>query len=429
MLRPTRALAPFVAATLLAFGATARGQAGGGGAAGGGPAGAGGAGGGASGANGTGGTNAPAQATDTIAPHDDPLKPYFDAKKRFEDRTGTRVSLNVDLTNQQSLAGPDFLNRSVARYDLGIHQRLWTGAQADLDIRGGWGDGPDAAPDLLNTVNTNQYARTDSDAFILHLWVEQKLFDDQLTLRGGKMDLGDWMDTNRYGTYNFVGYSFAHNSSIPLPGNPLAGMVTFAPKSVPWMYVSAGAANAAQSSYRAGFEELAEGRTALFTLAELGIKTDFNGRQGNYRFEAWYDGRDLPSINGSDPDDDGRAGFAVSFDQEVAKNVGLFFRYGIGGQHEFTPREYYSFGVDLLGPIPGRPRDDLAVGVVVNLFDDERDDVVTRASDNEAYLEAYYNYWVSDAMQIQPMLQVVTNPGGVSRSTEVLVGVHVALRF
>lgn len=402
-------------ACCLAFASFSFGQA-----AGGGPAGA---------AGGAPGAAAPSEPVQTAAPPEDPMKPYFDRKKEIEEKYGLRIGLNVDLTMQQSLGGPDFVNRSVARYDFGINQRLWTGAVADLVVRGGWGDGPDAAPDLLNTVNTNQYARTGSDAFILHLWLQQKLFDDQLTLRAGKMDLGDWMDTNRYGFYNFVGYSFAHNASIPLPGNPLAAMFTFEPKAAPWFYVSAGAANAAQSSYRAGFEELFDGPTALFTLAEVGFRTEINGRKGTYRFEGWYDGRDLPSINGSDADDGGRAGFAVSFDQEVAKNVGLFFRYGIGGQNEFTPREYWSFGVDFIGPVPGRPRDDLAIGLVMNRFSDKRDDVVAHAADNETYIEAYYNYWVSDAMQIQPILQVVTNPGGVDRSTEVMVGVHVALRF
>jgi carbohydrate-selective porin OprB len=400
-----------------------------GGAAGGGPAGPGGAGGGSSGAAPAGGANAPAEPIETAAPSDDLFKPWFDAKRDLERRTGTRIGLNVDLTNQQTIAGPDYVNRSVARYDLGIHQMLWRGAEADLVVRGGWGDGPDAAPDLLNTVNTNQYARTGSDAFVLHLWVQQKLFDDQLTLRAGKMDLGDWMDTNRFGFYNFVGYSFAHNSSIPLPGNPLAAMVTFEPKDVPWLYVSAGAANAAQSSYRAGFEELLDGPTALFTMAEVGIRTEFKGRKGTYRFIGWYDGRNLPSINGSEIADDGRAGFAVSFDQEIAENFGLFFRYGIGDQNEFEPREYWSVGFDWTGPIPGRPRDDLAVGFVMNRFGGQRDDVVANAADYETYVEAYYNYRLSDAVQLQPMVQVVTDPGGTNRSTEVVLGLHVALRL
>ena len=48
-------------------------------------------------------------------------------------------------------------NRGVARYDIGVNQRLWRGATADLDVRGGWGDGPDPVLGLTgNTKVTRQ---------------------------------------------------------------------------------------------------------------------------------------------------------------------------------------------------------------------------------------------------------------------------------
>ena len=399
--------------------------------AGGGPSGAGGAGGSGGSGNGAagGGAAAPSEPPVVSTPSTgDPLYGYFDAKQKLKDATGTKVGFNVDLLDQSVIVGPSSPeSRYVARYDLGIHQVLWKNAEADMDVRGGWGNGPDV--DYTNTVNTDQYAQTGSHIFVLHLWVQQKLFDSQLTLRGGKMDVGDFMDVNRFGYYNFVGYSFAHNFAIPLPGNPLAGMFTFTPNAAKWMYFSGAIANGAQSSYRAGFVEIGEGHTAPFALGELGFSTKFLNQDGIYRFEGWYDGRTLPSINGIGPTENSRGGVAVSFDQNITKNFGLFARWGYGNQHEFSPQQYWSAGFDWTAPFSSRQKDDFAVGVVQNLFSNQRDAVLADAANSETYIEAYYNIYLSQWLQVQPVVQMVASPGGTNAATEVIAGVHVALRF
>lgn len=406
-----------------AGGGSAGGGSSSGGGSGGGP-GAGGAGGGST-AAGSGAQAPPVPAQTPQIDPNDPLAGWFEWKKELEERTGTRLGLSIDLTGQAVVAGPDELARAVARYDLSVHQRLWQGAEADLVVRGGWGDGPDVV--LGNTVNTNQYAQTGSKLFVLHLWVQQKLLDDQLTIRGGKMDLGDWIDTNKFAFYQYVGYSFAHNGSIPLPGNPLAIMFTIEPKGSP-VYASAGFANSAQSSYTAGLAELFDGRTALFAIGEIGVKTKFYGLDGTYRLIGWFDGRDLIPIAGGATDED-RAGVAVSFDQYLTQTFGVWARYGVSGQSEFTPSQYLAGGVQWKGLIPERPNDETAIGVVHNIFADERDAVIGNASDYETYIEAYYNYAATPWLNIQPMVQIISNPGGIDRSTEVVLGVHVGLRF
>lgn len=405
---------------------------GGGGTAGGGGPGGGGTGAGGAGSSGSTGASAPPPPIVTSVPStNDPLEPYFAWKDRIDQQYGFKAGLGIDLTSQSVLTGPTSPFTSfVARYDLGLHQRLWEGAEADMDVRGGWGEGPDE--NLNNTVNTNQYARTGSHIFVLHLWIAQKLLDGQLTFRAGKMDIGDFMDTNRFGSYNFVGYSFAHNFAVPLPGNPLAAMFTYEPKWGNGWYLSGGIANnynAGPSSYRAGFDDLFAGNTSLFALAELGWKTKFCGQEGIYRFEAFYDGRDLEHIDGVGNDNQ-RGGFAISFDQNITKDFGVFLRYGWSNQHEYTPMQYWSAGFLWTAPFGDiRPKDDLAFGVVQNVFSNMRDQVVSNASPEETYFETYYNIYVTQWLQVQPMFQVVTNPGGVGATTETIVGAHVAFRF
>ncbi len=368
----------------------------------------------------------PAPEVTEPAPSYGPLAGFFNAKKELEKSTGTIPRLGFDLTSQSVTSGPNRFTTLAWRYDLGILQKLWPGAQADLDVRGG--QGTDAGTIIGSTMNTNQYGRTGSYAYVLHLWVEQKLFDDQLTLRGGKMDVGDFIDVNRFGYYNFLGFSQNHNPAIEFPGNPLAGMFTIEPKSVPWLYFSGGMGNAAQSSFQAGLNDLVRGKTATFAIGELGLKPKIAGQQGIYRFQAWYDALALAPIGGGPLVGD-RYGLALDFDQNLTKDLGLFARYGYGDQNEFTPRQFWQLGFDWKGVIPGRPKDDLALAVAQNLFSSRHARVTPDASSSETYIEAYYNYVVYDWFQVQPFLQVLTDPGGKHGDADWILSVHLAFRF
>ena len=62
------------------------------------------------------------------APSYGPLAGYFQWKKDLENATGTIPRLNIDLTTQSVLTGPDEFTSWVWRYDFGILQKLWPGA-------------------------------------------------------------------------------------------------------------------------------------------------------------------------------------------------------------------------------------------------------------------------------------------------------------
>lgn len=354
---------------------------------------------------------------------------YQNAKNDLRKKTGTGISLNWDLVYHQIIAGPEGtdLRHGVERYDLNINQRLWKGAVVDMTLRGGWGHGVDGV--VPNFANTDQYAGTDSSAFILHLYFAQKLFDNQLTLRVGKFDIGDWLDTNRYGFYNFVGYSFAHNSTIPLPGNTMGAMATYEPNWAKWIYFQGGASNIVQSPREGGFNKSFDSRAEYFFLGEVGVRTKIFDRDGIYRFIGWYDPRDL-SREDTGGIEKNRAGWAVSFDQDITKQLGVFFRYGYADQNVLEPRQYISYGIDIKEPIPGRKMDDLAIGVVHNVFAPGWESSNSaRNGDYETYIEAYYQAWLTPWLFLQPAVQIVTDPGGMSRSTELVGVVHMGLRF
>ncbi|MGF1633382.1 MAG: carbohydrate porin [Phycisphaerae bacterium] len=346
-------------------------------------------------------------------------------KEGVEDEHGLSVGLNLDFVYRNALSGPETGNSDlVSRYDLLLRQRFTDNARASLAVRGGWGDGFDET--IGSFANTDQFARTDQDVFVLHLYYEQDLLEDQLTLRVGKFDVGDWVDTNRYGFYNFLSYGFAHNTTIPLTGNTLGVMATYQPKEAEWIYVTAGTSNASQTPSEVGLSSLVDDPD-LFSIVEVGLKPEFGGREGVYRFIGWHHGGGFNTAAGTV--DSSATGFAVSFDQDLSDQLGLFFRFGTADGDSVEPKRYWQGGFLVKEPIPGRVNDSFAAGVVVNEFGDDRMATVLDGTDAETFLEAYYNVHLTEWAQLQPVLQVIHDPGGTDRDTAVILGLHLALRF
>jgi Carbohydrate-selective porin, OprB family len=348
-------------------------------------------------------------------------------KDKLRKDYGTSIALNNNITYRAAVAGPeDDVQRPIYRYDLLLQQHFQEDSMVSMDVRGGWGDGLD--PIEGNFANTDQYATAGSDMFILHLYYEQKALDEQLTMRIGKFDIGDWIDTNRYGYYNFVGYSFAHNSTIPLTGNTWGAMATWEPnKPDDWYYISGGSTSANMIPQEGGFNKIFESDAPWLVIGEFGLKPVIGGQKGVYRITPWYNSKDFTGADGST--DSGAMGISVSFDQDLTEQVGLFARFGTANDDPFEPKYYYSGGILLKEPFAGRKDDSVALGVVVNQFTSDREDFVVDSTSTETYFELYYNLQLTPWAQIQPVAQVILDPGGTDRDTEVILGVHVLLAF
>ncbi len=354
-----------------------------------------------------------------------PWQQWKALKQDLIDTTGTTISLNIDIVGRSALAGPENdLHKAISRYDLLIRQRITGDSLISLDVRGGWGQGLD--PHLGLFANTDQYAQTNEDIFILHLYYQHLFLNDQLTLRIGKFDIGDWVDTNRYGFYNFLGYAFAHNTAIPLTGNTLGIMASYEPTDAGW-YIAGGISNASQTPTETGFRSTFNGTADWLSIAEIGLKPTLGGREGVYRFIAWHNGRPFQTAGGST--DAGAIGFALSFDQDLTGRLGAFFRFGVTDGDPLEPKRYYSAGLHLSEPLPGRTEDTLALGVVIHEFSDDRRAMIDDARSAETYVELYYNWQVTEWAYLQPVIQIIHNPGGRDDDTAIIAGIHLALRF
>ena len=86
-------------------------------------------------------------------------------------------------------------------------------------------------------------------------------------------------------------------------------------------------------------------------------------------------------------------------------------------------------GQEAEGVIPTRPKDDLALAVAQNIFDASFNATLTNPATSETYIELYYNAVVYDWFQIQPVMQVLADPGGNSEAPAWILSVHLAFRF
>lgn len=354
-----------------------------------------------------------------IAAHEGPLTSYDIFKQRLYQTTGTKYILSLDFVDQQIIDAPSKgYNRGVARFDLGIDQDLWKGATFSMDARGGVGTGID--PLIPNFVNTNQY-ETVPPIFILRLAFYQSFLNERVILRVGKFDVGDFIDYNRFGYYNFLAFSFAHNTVIPLPGNTLGALVRVKP--VDWLILQGGFSNMDQAPTEAGFTSF--GNRDYLQIYEAAYVTKFFGQDGTYRFLGWYDNRTLARPDGGGLEA-GRGGVGVSFDQNITKMFGLFARYGYSDQHIVDVVQHWSAGFLWTGPIQARPKDTLGLGVLQNYYGAaHRARVRTNAADVETLLETYYQYELNPYTSVVPTFQYVGNPNGTHRKGEFIAALHV----
>jgi len=345
-------------------------------------------------------------------------------KNRLREKTGTSVGLCVNSQSQVLLNGPqEGRARSVLWWNLGVVQELWAGGKLVVNARGGVGDGLGR---YLGAKHNTNWAQDEPRAlYVSHVLLEQKLLDEKLTLSLGKLDVGDYFDTNAAGDWTFLSYSLARNPTIPFVWHAMGAVACYEPCS--WLYVQAGAADGRGSGTETGLKTAFHDEDHFLGLFEFGFRPKLGDRQGNYRFILWYDGRPVDRVdgNGSERDD---VGFAVSFDQQVTEKVTAFLRYGFAHARLREIASFWSLGATWTGAVPQRPRDVLGFGVAqaVTGTDYRR---ANGAASTETIVELYYRIRVNEWLSVTPDLQAIVNPGARNRDVGVVAGVGVNLSF
>jgi len=339
----------------------------------------------------------------------------------MEDTTGTHVGLCTITTSQAVLNGKvEGKDRTVFWWNLNVTQRLWPGAKLITNTRGGSGNGLEGIDGSKH--NTNWTRHEPECVYVSHLYLEQKLFDDKLTLDVGKLDTEDFIDTNKAASWDFLSYSLARNPTIPCHWHAIGAVARY--DLLPWLYVQGGVADAQGSWTETGLNTAFHDEDYFVSLYEVGLTPKLGARQGNYRFILWYDPQPLGRIDGSGVNRDD-LGFGLSFDQEIADGVTAFMRYGYADESVREIEHYWSTGATWTGPIPGRREDVLGFGVGQFIMggDYRR---ANQAAHTETIFELYYKIKLAEWCSISPDLQAILNPGA-SRDND--VGVIAGLKL
>jgi porin len=282
----------------------------------------------------------------------------------------------------------------------------------------------------------------DHEILVDKWWYRQRLFDDRIEIRLGKLLTAvDLFDTNAYAGNNYSQFSninLATNGAMPV-SKGIGAFLKVWPTD--WLYAQVGAMDPDQKLTRTGFDTAFHGSAHFRGYGEIGLTPKFDSPKGklpgNYRFGTWYDPQTKvifrDSLQGTRHVEDasGDVGFYTNFDQLVWKEnenpkdkqgLGAFFRYGHAERDVNKVSDFWSVGTQYQGLLPSRDRDVLAFGVAQSIMSSQYRHEINDHADRETVYEMYYAIEVTPWCIITPDLQVITNPGGNDNARDALVG-------
>jgi porin len=309
-----------------------------------------------------------------------------------------------------------------------------------------------------NVFNTQQVFGGETFRVVDVAW-QQKLFDDRLQFRVGRIAAGDDFLVSPYNYLfmqngfcgNPVGIFFNSPGMTAYPNATWGAMVKVKPTAR--SYVMGGLYNG-DPSIRAnehhGAELSLDG--PLFAIGEVGYQ--FNGLPGdtgligNYKAGFWFDNG---TFNDFQTNHSGRGSWGAYglFDQVLIPlgSPGSNRGFGVFGSVNFATDPavaqmpfFFTAGVAARGPFDARPTDSCGVGVVYGHFSDDLRDAQRQAQvtnpaavvqDYEMAIEATYRFYFRNrSLFVQPDLQYIVHPGGSSHVDDALVlGCQVGINF
>ncbi len=350
-------------------------------------------------------------------------------REHISEKYGTNFAFIFNYAQQAILkSGNDRgKNRGVWYWNLEVAQKLWPGAELFAEFEVDKGKGVDKFLPTFSYFNEN--SGDDAWFYLPVLYLEQKFYEDKALVAAGKLDLTYWFDWNEVASSadtQFLSSSLVNNLAIPFPAKGIGALISLTPYE--WLYFQSGAATARATSTQAG---VSDAFNSAFFINELGLASKVASLKGNYRFIFHLTHEKQEYIN-SDEEKKNTAGWALSFDQAVTQKITLFFRYGFADQKVSDIEQFWSFGGQIMGPIPGRKFDCLGVGVARSIFGNDfreaNDPDLTSRS--ETMYEIYYSYNLNSSLILTPNLQIVTNPNAdKSAETEIVCGLRFLLTF
>lgn len=401
----------------------------------------------------------PARVEPPAAPADD----FWTRKYLTGDWRGARQDMKDAGVNYTFLFGT--MTQFNLRGGLNTHNANDTGGRAfhivefDFEKMGLWKGGSFFVRGLqtfnngirgdVGSLSTPYYllgSSGDQEVLLDKYWWRQRLFDDRLEFRLGKLlNFTDLFDQNKYADNYlnaFMNQWFNFNPTMPVALG-LGAFVKVWP--VDWLYAQAAAIDPdADRDYNrrgtGGWHSAFHDDAHFRGYWEIGFLPQHffdDALPGRYAVGWWYDGAPKPifrdTLGGLRTtklrNDD--VGFYVNIEQMVLKEnddpkdkqgLGVFARYGYAHEEVNRISDFWSLGAAYEGLIPDRDKDVLGFGVAQSILSDTYKREVNRLADRETVYELYYAVAVTPWLTITPDMQVITNPGGNNDARDAWVG-------
>jgi len=287
----------------------------------------------------------------------------------------------------------------------------------------------------------------------------QKLFDDRVELRLGRIAAGDDFLVSPYNYVfvqngfdgNPVGIFFNSPGMTAYPNDTWGALVKVRPTAR--TYIMGGVYNgdpSIRANDKHGVDFSMDG--PVFAIGEIAYQPNSlpgdRGLIGNYKAGFWYDNSHFSDFNTGEFER-GNWGFYTMFDQVLVRfgEQGSHRGFGIAGSFLVSPDQsisqmpyFFTGALVTRGIFPSRPRDIIGLGVVYGHFSNDLQDSQRQAQQldpnvgvqsHETVLELTYRLaLLKSALYFQPDLQYVFRPGGTGRIPDALVlGAQVAVNF
>jgi porin len=303
---------------------------------------------------------------------------------------------------------------------------------------------------------------------LTQLWLNQKLLDERLELKFGRMTVGE--DSASF-SCDFQNLSFCGAQPGNLVGNywanwptsQWAARIKYHTSKDTWVQLAAYQVNPkyvddSWARHNGWKPNNPSGTTGALIPLEAGWQPDWRGLPGSYKAGAWYntsDGNDLyldvnrnpRGITGLDPlQRSGQFGGYLNFQQQVTgsasgRGATVFLNFTQADRDTARLDRQLSLGVQYKGPFADRGQDSvgLALGATHNnrrFADFVRQNNVRTGQDAvagssyEYVSELYYAWAPVPSVSLRPNLQYIVHPGGTTRNSNAFViGLKAILAF
>jgi hypothetical protein len=339
-----------------------------------------------------------------VGEFESPLDFLAEKSRALETATGLRVSLAYTMIGQQASGGPGVRSGASGDLDLMFDWTLLGRGTTDtgrfiFTVEERFKIGPDPASALGGGVGslTNTTGGFNDRGFVVRdaLWA-QRLFDDQLRLFVGRMDISDYFGGHRLQNINnaFSNRAFSALATAGSPGHGLGAVATYRPTDE--FYVTVGGANAYGRTTTSTADRFFEDFD-LFYMSEFGFTPEIEGLgRGRYAVALWY------LAEREDPNIDSDAGFALIADQDLNETFFAFARYQWADEALERIKNSVQVGLGSNGLLGSQ---DNVTGVAFGFADPDPDGLR-----DEKVIEAFHRWQLTRYTQFSLGAQLILDP-------------------